>query len=167
MPRETMQKWDEAREARLADPDNPTLIDAEYAAEREHFRRVREAQSWRRRALTLLIIFAVAAAAWQIRETVVETQDNTAQVHTLTLRLHAALVESCRVNGNAARRVARETLHEEIHKAEHPDKQLIESLHIPPEVLRRLTDESLKTLRERLRRVHAVNCAQQYRITRP
>jgi hypothetical protein len=160
-----MMAWDEARVSREADPTNPKLIEAEYAAEREHFRRVREGQSWRRRVLTLVIIFAVAASAWQIKEIVQETQSNTAEVQALTLELHSALVESCQKNGNAARQVARETLKEEIDKAKHPDPATIHALNLPAGLIRRLTAENIGTLEARLERVVPVDCAKQYQIS--
>lgn len=159
-------KWDEARVAREADPHNKELIEAEYAAEREHFARVRDSQSWRRRLLTIVIIFAVAAAAWQIRDVVTETQSNTAQVHVFAKELQRDLTESCEQNGNARARVQRAQLHEEIEEAKHPNSEEFHALvaaGVSPEAIRRAEARDIVKLKQRLEQVHLVNCHQQYR----
>lgn len=182
MPRDTMMKWDEARTSREADPTNPALIEAEYAAERAHFEAVRDGSSLRRRVLTVLIIFAVAASAWQIKDIIQETQQNTAEVAATTAQvnhltninralvnsLQAAVVESCEVNGNTRAKVEREQLAEEIHEAEHPDpeafKALVES-GIPEIAILRSERKAIVKLERRLGRVHVVDCATQYQIS--
>lgn len=192
MPRATMQKWDEAREARLADPTNPALIDAEYEAEREHFAKVREeeraqaeaklkSERYKRQALTLIIIFAIAAGIFATTKLVVKVQ-NTAdeakavstRVHRLTVEnadlttgLQAALVESCQKNTNERVKVNREELEEEIYETEHPDQEAFKALvesGISPEAIENSEAKERVKLEGRLDRIHLTKCASQYHL---
>lgn len=168
MPRETMMAWDEARKSREADPSNKALIDAEYNAERAHFEAVRGGATWKRRLLTVIIIFAVAAAAWQVREIVQETQANTAQVHNLTRSLQSAVIESCEENGNARAEVLREQLHEEVEEARHPNPKAFHALveaGVHPAAIRAIEKEQIVTLDDRLAKIKIANCAKQYHIS--
>lgn len=79
--------------------------------------------------------------------------------------LQAAIVESCAQNGNASRRVARETLQEEIHDAKHTDPEVIAAFNLPPAKIEELIAQNVGKLKKRLGRVHAVNCAAQYHIS--
>lgn len=96
------------------------------------------------------------------------TKQNTAltrENRALVTSLQSAVVESCVENGNASRRVARETLMEEIHAAQHPDPVVLKAFDIPPAKLKELIDANVAKLRLRLSRVKAVNCAEQYQIS--
>jgi hypothetical protein len=139
--------------------------------------------------LTLAIIFALSAGIWQVKslieevnhtakeaaQTALEAKALTARVHRLSAgnrglvtSLQSAIVESCRVNGNARAKVTREQLHEEIREAEHPDPQAFDALvqaGIPPETIRELTAKTAAKLRGRLDRVKLTPCASQYRIS--
>lgn len=117
-----------------------------------------------------IIVYVAVVGAFSILAAIAARQQGelsgaVEENHGLVTSLHSALVESCEVNGNAARQVTRETLHEEIASAEHPDKALVEALNIPPKTLQRITAETVAKLRERLARVKPVDCASQYRIS--
>lgn len=83
----------------------------------------------------------------------------------LTTSLQRAIVESCEQIGNERAKVQRETLHEEIAAAEHPDPALLESLDLAPETLQRLTNEAVDRLEDRLAKVKITDCTEQYQIS--
>jgi hypothetical protein len=78
--------------------------------------------------------------------------------------LQGAIVESCRINGNARAKVTRETIEEEIDEAEHPDPELIRALRLPPTKIDELIAKRVHRLDNRLDRVQLTNCASQYKI---
>lgn len=119
-------------------------------------------------AIVVVAAFLVGRGQLQsekLGDTVNDVRALTRENHALVTSLQAAIVESCTVNGNASRKVARETIQEEIHDAENPDPEVIAALHISPALLERLTRENIKKLNSRLDRVKAVDCAAQYRIS--
>lgn len=172
MPRESMKAWDDARKAREADPNNPKLIDAEYDAEREHFRRVEKTRRWRRGIVYLLVVTAFSVLTWlaaeqqsTLNDTVDQVQELTEENRELTTSLQAAIVESCERIGNERAKVSREQIHEEIFDAQHPDQELIDALNLPPEKIDELIAKQVETLRDRLSRIKLTDCAAQYQIS--
>lgn len=101
----------------------------------------------------------------QLKSTVHRVAVLTKQNRALVNSLQAAVVDSCVENGNAARRVTRETLTEEIHDAKHPDPVVLKAFDIPPAKLQELIDENVKKLQIRRARVRPINCAKQYQIS--
>ena len=119
-------------------------------------------------AVVVVSMFLVGRSqlqAEQLTDTVNDVQSLTVANRGLVTSLQSAIVESCRKNGNASRKVTRETIEEEKHEAEYPDPAVIAALHIPPALLERLTRENIARLEGRLARVHPVNCAAQYHIS--
>jgi hypothetical protein len=120
--------------------------------------------------IALVVVAVVLGGRGQIEsetlhQTVKEVQAISAVNHGLVTSLHAALVESCEINGNAQRSVQRETLHEEIHAARHIDPAVKKALNLPMAKFEELIDANVAKLRERLGRVKPVDCAQQYQIS--
>lgn len=113
-----------------------------------------------------VILSAVAAQTQsELSDAVNDVAALSVSNHGLVTSLQSALVESCEKNGNAQRQVQRETLHEEIHAAKHIDPAIKRAFNIPPAKLDQLIADNVKRLQRRLGRVHAVDCAAQYKIS--
>jgi hypothetical protein len=94
-----------------------------------------------------------------------ENQKLARKVDAKVTSLQSAIVESCRDNGNARAKVARETLNEEITEAQNPDRELVAALGIPPAKLTELIEAEVAKLEDRLDRVKLTPCADQYQIS--
>lgn len=120
--------------------------------------------------IALVVVAAILAGRGQLEseklaDTVGDVAALTKENRVLVNSLQSAIVESCKQNGNASRRVTRETLQEEIHDAKHPDPEVIAAFNLPPAKIEELIAQSVGKLETRLDRVHAVNCAAQYQIS--
>lgn len=118
--------------------------------------------------IVLVSMFLVGRGQLQaetLTTTVNQVHSLTVANHKLVTSLQGAIVESCRKNGNASRKVSRETIEEEMNEVEHPDPEVIAALHISAALLERLSEENIDKLNGRLAKLHRVNCAKQYRIS--
>lgn len=120
--------------------------------------------------IALVAVAAILAGRGQVEsEKLADTVEDVAVLtvinNNLVTSLQAAVVDSCKENGNASRQVARETLKEEISDASNIDPALKAAFNLPPAKLQQLIDENVSKLRLRLSRVHPVNCVRQYQIS--
>ena len=119
-------------------------------------------------AVVIVAAFLVGRSqqqAEQLSVTVKKVAGLTAANHGLVTSLQAAIVNSCRENGNQRARVQRESLEEEITKAEHPDPEVVAAFDLPPEKVAELVAENVATLKIRLNRIHLTPCREQYSIS--